>query len=355
MTLLLFCTQLYISNQVKGTLPNAIALRSEHGLALSFDDDLKDTTAVHITQATLQSELTTAYIPVNLCITDENYYEIMPVELIRGSYFFLEDTPLENKFVVISDLIAVEFFRSIDVIGNTIMINQDLYTICGVYQSNNNIMSVISSNGLDTIYVPYRGVREYEKLPIQMLYIETQTKFIDSVIDEVVNVTQEPLTPDFISNYNDTVAMVTQTPRMTLYLASVLLVILLVVVMMHDLKKGYECYQSDDKKGTYINGGIVASCVIISIVVMILVSFSLYLPSKILPSDNIFDMNHYLDVMIQSIQQHNRFHLYDYHWNYSFVVMVASGIITLLSLVMLFFTWMSGIALFRSFKTQYRE
>lgn len=344
-TACLLCIQISIAKQTKSTLPYAIELRSERGLNLNFDEIsefLDNATGVSVSKAMISSELSTQNISVNLRATDGNYAQIMPVDIIRGNYFFIEPSPLQNEFVVISDKLAVKFFRSEDVVGKSITVNGETHSICGVYRSDEAIMSRISSNGLDTVYLPYKSISEYEKLPIHMLYVKKQTKFIDSVVDEITQKLGKQPMPDTMSNYNDSNTIIGQAPKITLFFVGILTIITLIWIMVPHIAKAYRFYKGDDKKSALIHMGIVFVCIVVALFLLKLVLFHLYLPASILPNDNILDLKHYFELIVQAINKRNGFLLYDYYWNYSFVAMRFGMITATLSVVTLLVTWICG-------------
>lgn len=345
LTVALLCLQNGIAKQTEETLPYAISLRSEQGLNLSFEDraDLPLATGLHIEKAMVGSALSSETAEINLNITDENFDDILPIDIIRGSFFFIEETPLQNKFIVISDLLAVKFFRSEDVVGNSLLLNGEEHTICGVYRADNSFMSELASNGLDSVYLPYKSVSGYETLPVHMLYLKSQTRFIDSELDKITAVTGKPPLPQFVSNYKNCRELIAQTDKITLFFIGLFFICILLWGMVRAIKKAYRAHKADEKKSSLIALGVGVGCVIAAVMIWMLVSFTPFIPVTLLPSDNIFDLGHYFKLILEGIQSKNGFPIYDFLWNYSFVAMTVSGITAMLTVIAAIVTAWLGI------------
>lgn len=138
-------------------LPEGIALKSESGLQISFKETRLISplaTAVSISKAAVTSEFYTDTELINLNISDENYLQVIPLNLIRGNFFFIQDTPVENRFAVISDRLSTTLFHSLDAIGNVVNISGTDYVICGIYKADNSLISRISGNGMEDVLFP---------------------------------------------------------------------------------------------------------------------------------------------------------------------------------------------------------
>ena len=64
-----------------------------------------------------------------------NYKAFHPFRFLSGG--FLPETPVDNYQIVINDVLAWKFYRSYDVVGNHIMINDKIFTIIGVVEEKN--------------------------------------------------------------------------------------------------------------------------------------------------------------------------------------------------------------------------
>ncbi len=365
-TILFYIVQCNIIKLTENTLPKGIAFSSANGMNLSFDEakkanievednsitkryeyvlpgeERKETnevkavsiSAVGIKKAQLTSELSSEITQVNVVLTDEKYADIVPMDMVIGNYFTVSKVPEENRFIVISDKLAVKYFKNYDVIGLDLKINQQDYTICGVYRSDNSLTSKLSSNGLDNVYMPYSGMQDYDKMPVNFLLAGTNTKFSQAITDKIIKNTGKDPYPDLISNYSDTLALVRQSKSVTIFLCGIIIMITLFVILLRQIKKTYHSYKKEEcKRDILIKAGIGLLYLIGIVVLFLIVKFKIYFPQDMLPPDNIFDVKFYINIIVSSMQKGNSILLYDYNLNFAYMSMVLSAMAGLLTFV----------------------
>lgn len=90
-----------------------------------------------------------------VCMVDQNYIRFDPIKMIRGRFIWNSDIENRNKYIVIEKSMAVELFSSTDCIGRDVKLNGDTYTIIGVYQERNPLVSTLSATSKGRVFVPY--------------------------------------------------------------------------------------------------------------------------------------------------------------------------------------------------------
>lgn len=141
------------------SLPDALVLRAPRGLSLTFRElryaqppEGQSYALASLEQAWV-SNAWASYEgeSVDLILTDEGYGELAPLELLYGNYFIRSDSPEENRFIVISDKMAVRFFLTDKAVGQTLEVNGVECRICGVYRAQEGLLAEISSSGREAV------------------------------------------------------------------------------------------------------------------------------------------------------------------------------------------------------------
>ncbi|WP_034449781.1 ABC transporter permease [Butyrivibrio sp. AE2032] len=80
-------------------------------------------------------EVTTGTANAQLVAVGGNYKAFHPYRYMSGG--FLPEIPVDMNQIVINDVLAWKFYRSYDVVGNKIIINNQMFTIIGVVEEKN--------------------------------------------------------------------------------------------------------------------------------------------------------------------------------------------------------------------------
>ncbi len=81
-------------------------------------------------------EVQTGSATVQLVAVGGNYKAFHPYRYLSGG--FLPEVPVDTNQIVINDVLAWKFYRSYDVVGNILTINDQMFTIIGVVEEKNN-------------------------------------------------------------------------------------------------------------------------------------------------------------------------------------------------------------------------
>ena len=80
-------------------------------------------------------EVTTGTTNAQLVAVGGNFKAFHPFRYLSGG--FLPETPVDTNQIVINDVLAWKFYHSYDVVGNRIIINDQMFTIIGVVEEKN--------------------------------------------------------------------------------------------------------------------------------------------------------------------------------------------------------------------------
>jgi len=78
------------------------------------------------------AEIKSGSVDAQLVAVGGNYKVFHPFRYLSGG--FLPETPVDTNQIVINDVLAWKFYRSYDVVGNRIIINNQMFTIIGVVE-----------------------------------------------------------------------------------------------------------------------------------------------------------------------------------------------------------------------------
>lgn len=355
LTLSMFFVQLSISNDSKNNLPNAVAIRSSNGLNIKFNDidNLHSKIAgVNQSKGSLTKDFSSKFTIVNVYKTSSDFDKLIPLDFIKGNYFIDGESPALSRYIVISESLAVEYFQNTNVVGLGLVLDNIDYTICGVYRDNKKVLNRLSQNGLENVYIPANSFEDIDSLPVHSVFVRSTSEFVNRIVDDISFEIEKPLYQESVTVYTNTNRIITQSPRITLLFIAFLLSISIIFIVIKCVKNSYRYYKNDDRKHFIIYCVSTVIFVVIGVVVLLLAHFELFLPADILPNDNIFDIKHYLEMFISNVNEKNNYELYDYHWNYSILLMAKSIIINVITLILCFVTWLYG---FVNVKKHYKK
>lgn len=335
------------------SLPDGIELSSNYDIGLSFVDCQNDkiqqakASGIIIQDGFVSTYLSSYPEQVELALTNDTYDDIMNLNLRYGNYFKMNPLAELNRVIVISEQLAFKLYHTYDAVGKTVIINDVEYTVCGVYLANQSLLSRLSSSNKERIYIPYMNIPEFDKLPIKQLYIKNEeSKFIQGMIQSVESPNNKTIMYDSVTDYRNIKKLIKQALHISIFTLGLNILAFICYVLIKKAKLSYNQYRlTDDKKNLFINCGICLGYVLGMIIIFIVIKFQFFIPTTMLPTDNIFDFKFYLDEIIHLVQQKNSLLIYDYHWKYSLLLIVSSFINGIVFTILSTITWWYGVYL----------
>lgn len=260
-------------------------------------------------------------IKTKIVITDENYFDLYPFEMIKGGRLDFLTVKFGDKTAIISDVLANSLFKSIDVIGSILKVDDLKYRIVGVYKENKSLLYSAAEDGYERIYIPYTSYSDQNKKDKYILDIMTtkETKNYDekAINDKLSKVLNDKLSLYKSVNYTVSKKVVLQNIKLLYFIIGIIAIIFLMKLMVKFIyeassffmKKLKDSYLKEvviiNKKKVIIYAGKIFVCIVGIILVFNLVKFNVVISSKYLPSDNIFDISFYRKIIISNIQLNN--------------------------------------------------
>lgn len=315
LTVFVFCLCFYFSGNALNQLPSITQMNynlksDEKPLTVKDMNNLSD--RISFNQVSFCVELDETNVKeetVTPVLTNEFYFEIYGQKL-NGNSITKENIKNENKVAVISSSLALKLFFNTDAVGKTITLNDEVYTICGVIQESENIINSLSSDGKQRIYIPYTCYSGYENCDVY-------TISYDNSASSAPLIEQMKLAQYHSTNFSEK-AKVIKNFEHIIYL--ILFIALCFISMklwyrickklIKDIKENLsENYILNSLKSIpikYILLAITAFGIpVVLLIIFFLSDFSIFIISKYIPYDNIFDVSYYLNTIIENSNMAN--------------------------------------------------
>lgn len=315
LTVFVFCLCFYFSGNALNQLPSITQMNynlksDEKPLTVKDMNNLSD--RISFNQVSFCVELDETNVKeetVTPVLTNEFYFEIYGQKL-NGNSITEENIKNENKVAVISSSLALKLFFNTDAVGKTITLNDEVYTICGVIQESENIINSLSSDGKQRIYIPYTCYSGYENCDVY-------TISYDNSASSAPLIEQMKLSQYHSTNFSEKANVIRNFENIIFLILFIALCFLALRLwyrickkLIKDIKENLsENYILNSLKSIpikYILLAITAFGIpVVLLIIFFLSDFSIFIISKYIPYDNIFDVSYYLNTIIENSNMAN--------------------------------------------------
>ena len=363
-----------VRQQVISALPEAVEYVSKNNTdyitlseikqAVNNSDDIMTVNVQNRKNGTAEAYHTSLLSDnVNIILTDENYPEIHNINMIKGNFFSAVIS--ESDAIVISDSLANLLFKSIDIIGCQMILNGETKTISGVYENNESFVSDLSSNGLETVFVPvYYQTDFYDSTRIESFYVKGNNGSIgNKEIQELNALLNNKLELYKQNDLNSSKKLLMQLFNIIIFVIGLIVVVKLFSVIIKNIKKivnyiiavkGFDNAVPSVNVKLCILGTIL--CIAFIIPIIVLCTFKIYIPEGFIPEhDRICDISYYYDYMlnfVQGIRTEDRWNYYQELILSFYVILFVLGISTVIMFIKTFFMY---IKFFRTYAEGFND
>ena len=315
LTVFVFCLCFYFSGNALNQLPSITQMNynlksDEKPLTVKDMNNLSD--RISFNQVSFCVELDETNVKeetVTPVLTNEFYFEIYGQKL-NGNSITEENIKNENKVAVISSSLALKLFFNTDAVGKTITLNDEVYTICGVIQESENIINSLSSDGKQRIYIPYTCYSGYENCDVY-------TISYDNLASSAPLIEQMKLSQYHSTNFSEKANVIRNFENIIFLILFIVLCFLALRLwyrickkLIKDIKENLsENYILNSLKSIPIKYVLLAITVfgipVVLLIIFFLSDFSIFIISKYIPYDNIFDVSYYLNTIIENSNMAN--------------------------------------------------
>lgn len=315
LTVFVFCLCFYFSGNALNQLPSITQMNynlksDEKPLTVKDMNNLSD--RISFNQVSFCVELDETNVKeetVTPILTNEFYFEIYGQKL-NGNSITEENIKNENKVAVISSSLALKLFFNTDAVGKTITLNDEVYTICGVIQESENIINSFSSDGKQRIYIPYTCYSGYENCDVY-------TISYDNSASSAPLIEQMKLSQYHSTNFSEKAKVIKNFEHIIFLILFIALCFLALRLwyrickkLIKDIKENLsENYILNSLKSIPIKYVLLAITAfgipVVLLIIFFLSDFSIFIISKYIPYDNIFDVSYYLNAIIDNSNMAN--------------------------------------------------
>lgn len=315
LTVFVFCLCFYFSGNALNQLPSITQMNynlksDEKPLTVKDMNNLSD--RISFNQVSFCVELDETNVKeetVTPVLTNEFYFEIYGQKL-NGNSITEENIKNENKVAVISSSLALKLFFNTDAVGKTITLNDEVYTICGVIQESENIINSLSSDGKQRIYIPYNCYSGYENCDVY-------TISYDNSASSAPLIEQMKLSQYHSTNFSEKANVIRNFENIIFLILFIALCFLAIRLwyrickkLIKDIKENLsENYILNSLKSIPIKYVLLAITAfgipVVLLIIFFLSDFSIFIISKYIPYDNIFDVSYYLNTIIENSNMAN--------------------------------------------------
>ena len=315
LTVFVFCLCFYFSGNALNQLPSITQMNynlksDEKPLTVKDMNNLSD--RISFNQVSFCVELDETNVKeetVTPVLTNEFYFEIYGQKL-NGNSITEENIKNENKVAVISSSLALKLFFNTDAVGKTITLNDEVYTICGVIQESENIINSLSSDGKQRIYIPYTCYSGYENCDVY-------TISYDNSASSAPLIEQTKLSQYHSTNFSEKANVIRNFENIIFLILFIALCFLAIRLwyrickkLIKDIKENLsENYILNSLKSIPIKYVLLAITAfgipVVLLIIFFLSDFSIFIISKYIPYDNIFDVSYYLNTIIENSNMAN--------------------------------------------------
>ena len=315
LTVFVFCLCFYFSGNALNQLPSITQMNynlksDEKPLTVKDMNNLSD--RISFNQVSFCVELDETNVKeetVTPVLTNEFYFEIYGQKL-NGNSITEENIKNENKVAVISSSLALKLFFNTDAVGKTITLNDEVYTICGVIQESENIINSLSSDGKQRVYIPYTCYSGYENCDVY-------TISYDNSASSAPLIEQMKLSQYHSTNFSEKANVIRNFENIIFLILFIALCFLAIRLwyrickkLIKDIKENLsENYILNSLKSIPIKYVLLAITAfgipVVLLIIFFLSDFSIFIISKYIPYDNIFDVSYYLNTIIENSNMAN--------------------------------------------------
>lgn len=315
LTVFVFCLCFYFSGNALNQLPSITQMNynlksDEKPLTVKDMNNLSD--RISFNQVSFCVELDETNVKeetVTPVLTNEFYFEIYGQKL-NGNSITEENIKNENKVAVISSSLALKLFFNTDAVGKTITLNDEVYTICGVIQESENIINSLSSDGKQRIYIPYTCYSGYENCDVY-------TISYDNSASSAPLIEQMKLSQYHSTNFSEKANVIRNFENIIFLILFIALCFLalrlwyrickkLIKDIKENLSENYILNLLKSIPIKYVLLAITAFGIpVVLLIIFFLSDFSIFIISKYIPYDNIFDVSYYLNTIIENSNMAN--------------------------------------------------
>lgn len=245
--------------------------------------------------------------------TTHSLLDLYESELI-GESFTEDDVSTGAKKIIISDTLALKLYFNTDVIGKEFIINGESFIVSGVYENSAKLINKLSKDGKERIYIPYTCADSPETLPIHTIVYDTKSS--SAPIIEQMNLPQYHFT-----DFSEKSKVIETFEHIAFFIMFMGLCVVMIYLWFKLCKRFLGDIRENLKEQYFFKSLLsvplkyallmVVGVGIPALLLLIFLKsdFSIYIVAKYIPYDNLFDIEHYINCIIDNAHYMNNLSL----------------------------------------------
>lgn len=238
-----------------------------------------------------------------------DYFTILN-EPLKGISFTEADQKDLKKKVIISDTLALNLYFNTDAVGKTLVLNDEEYIVSGIFENSKNLIDEFAKDGKERIYIPYTLAENPPALPVHTIVYDTRTA--SAGVIEQMNTPQYHFTS--LSEKAKVINCLKHIVFLIIYAASAIVLMYLwykicsklLKEIGENLRKNYFFRSFLSIPFKYIAFLLTAIGIpFLLVFVFIKSDFSIFIISRYIPYDNLFDIGYYFEKLAEEAQYMN--------------------------------------------------
>lgn len=293
-------------------------------------------------------------------LTNQNYFANYNVEL-KGRGITAENIQNGEKVAVIDSVMAVEIFFTTEALDKKIYIDGDEFTVCGVYECDKNLINQLSSDGKQRVYIPYTSYKDYSEC-------EVSTISYNNIAYTAAFIEQMNLEQYHSTNFYEKSRNLLNFKHIILAYIFILFCIVTLMIWYRLCRRKYKIIKQS-LKDSYLSESIRLQpkkyflfCIVfigipaILFGIFIISDFSIFIPAKYIPDDNIFDISYYITLIIENANLNNTLnllgdtHLINYYTRMYNCLAWSTIIVALFFTIWIYLFWDAVLKVFKKNK-----
>lgn len=313
--ILVFCLSFGLTDNALNQLPNITQLNlnlAQDKSPLKIEDIENLSERISMKKVSFCSELSQVSVngeEITPVLTNDKYFEIYETQFSGEG--ITEDMVLNGeKTAVITSTLAQNLFFNTDAVGKTISLDGEEYKICGVIKTSSELINRLSEDGKQRVYIPYTSYNGYANCDLSVISYDNQAP--SAAVFEQMSLTQYQYT-----NFSEKSKVIEDFQHILLLLAFIAICIISLEICCK-LSKKYISEIRDNLKANYFLKSVksmplkyillllIALGIPALLVAMFMnTDFSIYIIPQYIPYDNIFDISHYVNAIVESFNSNN--------------------------------------------------
>ena len=245
--------------------------------------------------------------------TTHNLFELYNIKL-DGEMFSEDDVINAKSKAVISDTLALQLYFTTDVVGYEIEMFGEIFTVCAVYSESANLIDKLSKDGKERVFIPYTCANSTSQVPIYtMVYDNTS---LSAPLVEQMNLSQYHFT-----NFAEKTKVIDTFNHIAYFVLFVALCVTALLIWFKLCKRLLKDIKEDLSVNYLLKSFlsipvkyllfIVVALGIPAVLLFIFFKsdFSIYIVAKYIPYDNLFDIKHYINCVVDNAHYMNNLSL----------------------------------------------